>query len=249
MESKVPKVTAHTGCMDTIPNTLESAVEGIKLGVDIIEVDARVTKDGKVILMHDDFINTSLGEKIYVRDLTYDELNRYLFQNGINIVQLSQVLDLCKKDLKTLNIDVKDFNGIEFIVKAVTEKEMENYVILSGCDRDNIKILNEHYSNINYLLNAEEGICKEDKDIYKSFILDTCKDAKDARCIGVNLFYMDCTKEFVEYAHEKGLQIHVWTVDEETQMDGLIDILVDSITTNRVDKLIKKVRLRELKYS
>ncbi|OQP06094.1 hypothetical protein B1691_17245, partial [Geobacillus sp. 47C-IIb] len=55
---KRPLITAHTGCMNTPPNSIESILEGIKAGADIIEVDVRATKDGVAVLLHDEKIVT-----------------------------------------------------------------------------------------------------------------------------------------------------------------------------------------------
>lgn len=74
-------ITAHTGCMNTPPDSIQSVLERINTGAEIIEVDVNVTKDGIAVLVHDDPVSTPFGNK-RVRDLTFEEWERLSGKGG-----------------------------------------------------------------------------------------------------------------------------------------------------------------------
>lgn len=88
-----PKIAAHTGCGNAPDNTMESFMEGIQSGADIVEVDLRVAGDGTVILLHDD--------SPYLRECTYEQLNQYEIRTKLSsvyenyeIVKLTEILEI-----------------------------------------------------------------------------------------------------------------------------------------------------------
>ena len=69
------KITAHRGSTVLSPeNSISSVVEALALNVDYIEVDAQLTKDGKVILLHDRTFKRTAGITSKPKDLTYEEM-------------------------------------------------------------------------------------------------------------------------------------------------------------------------------
>lgn len=48
---KRPLITAHSGCMGTAPNSLQSVAAGLRAGAEVIEVDVRMTRDGVALRM------------------------------------------------------------------------------------------------------------------------------------------------------------------------------------------------------
>ncbi|WP_192702209.1 glycerophosphodiester phosphodiesterase family protein [Paenibacillus sp. OAS669] len=63
--------------MGTIDNTIEPVVTGIRLGVDVIEEDIRVTRDGVPILAHDDHLPSVDGTWHSLSEMTYEEILHY----------------------------------------------------------------------------------------------------------------------------------------------------------------------------
>ena len=76
--SKTILVAAHRGAhMGNFENSIASTKQSIRLGVDIIEVDVRTTKDGHLVLMHDSKIDRTTTGKGKVEDLTLAEIRKY----------------------------------------------------------------------------------------------------------------------------------------------------------------------------
>ena len=70
-------VTAHRAAHDVHPENSMAAIErAISLGVDIIEIDTRLTKDGVPVLMHDDSVDRTTGGKGKVKELTFAEISK-----------------------------------------------------------------------------------------------------------------------------------------------------------------------------
>lgn len=83
---------AHRGCMDTHPeNTLPAFAEAIRLGAHMIEFDVQLTKDGKMVLMHDESVDRTTNGKGTVSELTFEEI-RKLDAGGKKSAQFSGTL-------------------------------------------------------------------------------------------------------------------------------------------------------------
>ncbi|MEM4152119.1 MAG: glycerophosphodiester phosphodiesterase family protein, partial [Nitrososphaerota archaeon] len=72
---KGPLIVAHRGLSCRFPeNTLRAVKEALRLGVDGVEVDVRVCRDGVVVLMHDESVERTTNGSGRVRDLTWAEI-------------------------------------------------------------------------------------------------------------------------------------------------------------------------------
>ena len=75
---------AHRGASTFCPeNTMLSFYTGIYMGANGIETDVQVTKDGVLVLFHDDTLNRILGIDGSIKDYTYEELRTYNVKNGL----------------------------------------------------------------------------------------------------------------------------------------------------------------------
>lgn len=97
-------------------NSLEIIQMAIESGVvDMVELDVRPTKDGVLVLMHDETINRTTNGKGKVSNLTYEQLMQYDMKrdtrpsNGIKVPTLKQALELCK-DKMFINLDIHSKN-------------------------------------------------------------------------------------------------------------------------------------------
>ena len=82
-KTDAPFLIAHRGCQSLAPeNTLASFVCAARLGLDAIETDVRLTKDGKMVCVHDASLKRMFGIKKKVSDMTADELREFVPTNG-----------------------------------------------------------------------------------------------------------------------------------------------------------------------
>jgi len=130
-------VVAHRGDWRNFPeNSVEAIRSAIKMGVDMVEIDIRKTKDGSLILMHDQSINRTTNGSGNVTDKTLEELKSYKLINNIGdttdftIPTLNDALLECKGKIM-INLDKAD-NYFDEIYPMLKETNTINQVVLKG---------------------------------------------------------------------------------------------------------------------
>ncbi len=130
-------VVAHRGDWRHAPeNSLQAITNCIRMGVDIVEVDVRKTKDDQLVLMHDEKLDRTTTGKGNVADFTLQELKRLFLKNGAGhktrhtIPTLEEALTLCK-DKIMLNID-KGYDYLPDIKSLLMKTGMSDQVIIKS---------------------------------------------------------------------------------------------------------------------
>ena len=157
-ERKEVKIWAHRGCSMAYPeNTLEAFEAAAKIpGITGIETDVQLTKDGEVVVFHDEHTGRVTDGTRYVRDYTLDQLKKLHIQMAggetTTIPTLKQMLELlkpyCEENGLLINIELKTsvvrYPGIEQkVLDIVSEFEMEKYIVYSSFLAESIKIIKE----------------------------------------------------------------------------------------------------------
>ena len=113
------KVWAHRGASAYAPeNTLEAFRLGAEQGADGVELDVQLSKDGELVVIHDETIDRVSGGHGYVRDYTLEELRKLQFNKthpeyqDVRIPTLGEVYDLLKPLGLEINVEIK--TGIYF---------------------------------------------------------------------------------------------------------------------------------------
>ena len=80
MDQEKTKVWAHRGASGYAPeNTLDAFRKAVEMGADGIELDVQMTKDGELVVIHDETIDRVSNGKGWVKDYTYEELKKFNF--------------------------------------------------------------------------------------------------------------------------------------------------------------------------
>lgn len=230
--SPIPYITAHAGCMDTIPNSRESILAAFASESDIVEVDVRVTRNGVIVLSHDESLNISPGGKIDVKKLSWEDVERYSAAPGPAILRLEAFLDLAAEcgGNKVLNLDIKDPSALHEASAIIKSRRLEESVLFSGLGTEGIKIARKEMPGLTYFFNADEMMpisSTQPKDMDAA-----CELASRYGCRGINLEWTRASSSFVEYAKNKGLLVMLWTVDTEEEMLTALSYKPNSLTTN-----------------
>lgn len=139
------KIWAHRGCSQMYPeNTLLSFAKAIQIdGLAGIELDIQLTKDERIVVIHDEKVDRTTDGHGYVKDFTYDELKRLSIDAGNGKIEripsIEEVLDLLEEKMNgdfLLNIELKNNNipyiGMEEkILRKVSDRNLENNVVYS----------------------------------------------------------------------------------------------------------------------
>jgi glycerophosphoryl diester phosphodiesterase len=238
----LPLITAHTGCMNTPDNSLESLDAALHSRVDIVEVDVGVTKDLVPVLHHNSKVQLASRGECRLADVMFEQLSadKVIDEHSgeqRRIVSLAEILPTIKASNKRVNLDLKSDDCIEPVAKMVNEAGMLGQVLLSGAEASRAKLLQHHCPELNKLLNASSKLFKETE--YTSALKQTCEDALAACCIGININHIYCRAELIEAASSVNLPVYVWTVNQEGDMIRMIELGVHSITTRNVDGLVR----------
>ena len=133
-------VAAHRGWRAKYPeNTMEAFKAAYDLGVDQIETDVRVTKDGELVLIHDASVDRTTNGTGNVEDLTLAEIQALDAGNGAKIPRFIDLMELVKDDpLITLDIELKEYptEGREELAYSVCDrvlKIIDDYGFTNRC--------------------------------------------------------------------------------------------------------------------
>jgi glycerophosphoryl diester phosphodiesterase len=133
----------HRGAPKQAPeNTLLSFRRAIDIGVDWIEFDLRRSRDGVLVVIHDDTVDRTTDGKGKVCDMTLDELQMLDAGNGQKIPSLRQVIDLAKGRVK-MDMEIKE-TGIEMdVVDAIRSSGIAGHSMVSSFLYDSIRKVKE----------------------------------------------------------------------------------------------------------
>lgn len=237
-----PFITAHTGCMGTPDNSAESARFGIESGADIVEDDIRATRDGFLVLSHDDIVPLADGTEGGISGMTMAELEA----RAVRPPQpLEPVLKFVVGAGKIMNLDIKSDDSILPVSELIDKLGFADRVFLSGCEYPRALLVSQRAPRLRKLLNVDVRAFLDSS--YPEAVRRQCEEALAAGCFGLNLPFRLVRPDLLEAAENAGLEVYVWTVDEETQMRTFAEMGVRSITTRCVDVLaqLKRNWIRE----
>ena len=232
---------AHRGFSGKYPeNTMLAFEKAIAEGVDGIELDVQLTKDGEVVIIHDEKIDRTTDGEGYVVDYTYEELSKfdasYIYRGkmGFNkIPTLREYFELVK-DLDIItNIELKtginEYLGIEEKVwDLIQDFKLQDKIIISSFNHFSVMRMKKIAPNMKY------GFLSED------WIIDA---GKYTHSHGIQCYhprFNNLIPEVIEELKSYGLEINTWTVNLESDMRYLISHKIDVIIGNYPD-LAKKI--------
>ena len=201
-------------------------------GADGMELDVHLTKDGEVVVIHDETLDRTSNGHGNVRDYTLEELKKFSFHNhmekyqGVQIPTLKEVLNLVKNSCMKVNIELK--TGI-YWYEGIEEKTMDIVKTMGMEDRVIYSSFN-HYSIQKVL---EQNSDAETAYLFSDVPLNMEKYAKDTGVKGLHpAVYHLKMADFLETYMKSGLKVRVWTVNNKEDMKMFIDAGVDAIITN-----------------
>lgn len=236
---------AHRGASGVCPeNTMASFRKALELGATGIETDVQMTKDGRLVLIHDETLKRTTGAEGLVKDYTFVELRKLdagsWFGNefrGERIPVLEELLELTRDKGTMVNIELK--NGIilypeleEKVIACVRSYGMADRVIISSFN---------HYSLVKCKSIAPDirtGV------LYMEGLYRPWDYARTASADALHAFKAAVIPEWVEEARNAGVVYHPFTVNDPAEMKRLIQARVAGIITDYPD-VLKRVLQEE----
>lgn len=234
---KQMEVWAHRGASGYMPeNTMEAFELAIEQRADGIELDVQLSKDGKVMVLHDESVDRVTNSSGFLKDFTFRQLKDMLVKSGkssegiYRIPTLEEVLDLMRHTDMKVNIELKNsiflYHGMEEkVISIVKDLGMEEQVIYSSFNHYSLRKIREIKPD------AETGLLMCDGWI---------DVASYGRKVGVNALhpavYHLQYPDFVKNCREQGLKLHVWTANRPEEFAMVKAAGADAVITNYPDK-------------
>lgn len=228
-EEKKVQIIGHRGYSSVFPeNTLASFAGAIDIGVDYVELDVQMSKDGQAVVCHDKDLMRIAGVSGSVADYTLEELKKLdvgswfsaAFE-GETMPTLAEGLELIQNSESQVYLELEDIGEAEGFAEAVME-------IVRDCDMaDRCVFASSRYEYLAQLKALEE----EARTLYNtdSGRSDLVQEFP-ADIYGLSL--ENITAETIKALHLAGKQVFVGTVDTPEQMNNLKALDVDGICTN-----------------
>lgn len=230
---------AHRGASGEYPeNTMLAFEKAVELGCTGIETDVHVTKDGHLVLIHDETVDRTTNGKGYIKDHNLEDLKKLdagSFKDdafkGASIPLLEELLEFVKDKNIKLNLELKTdviwYAGIEEkVLDLVYKYNLKDRVIISSFN---------HYS-VHRFKNLDNTI--ETGLLYMEGLFEPHLYAKIVGSEAIHPIYPAIdNEELVKRVKKAGIKINTWTVNKEDDMRRLLSYGVEGIITNYPDKL------------
>lgn len=216
-------VIGHRGAAAHAPeNTLPSFETAWRMGADMIELDVHQTIDGTLVCIHDYDVERTTNGNGLVNELTIDEIRHLDAGQGERIPLLEEVLIFAKNRIG-VNIELKVPEIEEKVLDMVTKLDMLEHVIFSSFLHSSLSVL--------HVLNPETHTAV----LFNSEIEQVVKYARNLSAQAINPLFFLVTKELVDDAHQAGLKVYPWTVNDADFMREQLLLGVDGIITDLPD--------------
>ena len=236
------EVIGHRGASSEAPeNTLAANRLAFQQSADGIEVDVRLTKDQKLVCMHDKNTLRTAGQELVIKESTLKELKSLdvgLWKGkqwkGETIPTLEEVLEEIPKD-KKIFIEIKTgTESIDPLIEDIQKSKVEsNCITVISFHQEVVKQVKRSRESLNVnLLIAFSG----PKEISNEEVLQRLTEFKLDGVGAENHSRLSHT--FVTPILEANKKVHVWTVDDIEEAKTYKELGLSSITTN-VPQLIR----------
>jgi len=245
LDAAGPRVFAHRGFADDVPgNTIAAFRAAVEAGASHLESDVRATRDGVPVLFHDERLPagpvpaaTAGGPAI--RSLTLAELRRVDLGGGHRIPTVAEALDAFPDAL--WNLDLKAPDAVVATAKHVWRAGAADRVLLTS------------FSEVSRTraVRLLPGIATSASSVGTAAILLAALTGRPALIRAVTRLLPGTvlalqiperagplplvTPPLLATLHEAGLEVHVWTVNERSDIRRLLELGVDGIVTDRPD--------------
>lgn len=224
-------VIAHRGFSGAYPeNTVLAFQKAIELQVGCIEIDVRETRDGEIVVIHDETVDRTTDGEGPVKELTFKELKKLDagkwkgdFGN-ITVPSLDEVLRLVARKTMLL-IEIKEASP-EKIIELIRKHEMESDVIIGSFTIEHLILTRTLEPLISTALIANTLPASPGMLIKHGIQI-------------IDIEYHQLKERRMESFARNGISCAVWTVDDISDMKRMLNAGVSHITTNKPDALIE----------
>lgn len=231
------KVLGHRGAPALEPeNTLRSFKKAIELGVDQIELDVHFSKEGELMVIHDEKLNRTTNGKGFVKDFTLAELKKLDAGKGEEIPTLQEVIELVRDKDVFLQVELKELNMEKHVLDLIQKNNFQEKVMIISFLHKELRKIKELNSRI------KTGIL-----IGRRFV-DPLKRLREVKADAASMRHTLVSKRLVGKLHQNNIELTVWVVNELKDVRRMVNLGVDIIGTDKPDLVISELKKSPIQH-
>jgi glycerophosphoryl diester phosphodiesterase len=221
-----PLALAHRGgAAESAENSPSAFQRAVDLGYRWIETDVRATIDGHAVVLHDATLDRTTDATGPVSAMPLAQVRESRLTDGQAPITLSEALQRWPQ--VRFNVDVKADDAVGPFLRAVGGADAWDRVCAAA-------FTTARLSRLRASAGPRLATSMGPSEVTRLALgapdhSPACAAQVPHRARGVPLV----TRRFVERAHRRGVQVHVWTIDDPTEMEALLDLGVDGLVTDR----------------
>ncbi len=223
---------AHRGFSSKYPDNTEIAfIKAAENGSGGAETDVRITKDGVLVVNHNDEVTFADGTEILVAEATYEELTAKPLENDesddvVYLCTFRRYLEIMKENNMICFVELKgEFSDekVREVFETVEEVYDLSKCIMQSFDFNNLIKAREMFPELPLMLTYGS----EEEDYKRCFDYGFSIDA----------YYGIITEEMIKEFHDRNLEVALWTVNDKEALDHCLSLGVDYIESDVFGKI------------
>ena len=248
-----PLVMAHRGGRGLWPeNTLYAFERAVELGVDVLEMDIHTTSDGVPVVMHDDTVDRTTNGSGPVHSFTLEELKGldagydwssddgqtfpYRGQ-GITVPTLEEVVTAFPDVPMNIEIKQEEPSMVAPFCQLIRDHDLGDHVLVASFHEETIDEFRAACPEVATAAGTSEIVMLFALSrVFLESTYDAPAEAAQVPEYRSSLHVL--APRFVDAAHNRNLEVHAWTINEEEDLQRMITLGVDGIITDYPDRLL-----------
>jgi glycerophosphoryl diester phosphodiesterase len=246
-----PLIIAHRGHSIAVPeNTLQAYRRAIELGVEMIECDVNMTRDGVLVMIHDWTLDRTTSGRGRVEDVTLDELQRLDAGGpfdpafaGVRVPTTAETLDLAREAGILMCFEVKGETPAHYrrvaeaLVDLFVERDALEWAFMSSYDHPALAAAR---AKVPELLLAPERLPDD-------VPADPAEAVRQAAALGAPIIqnhWRFLTTDLLAELHEHGVGVWAWPTTDDAAIEASLDVAVDGVMGDDVAAMVRLVNER-----
>ncbi|MCP4106224.1 MAG: glycerophosphodiester phosphodiesterase [Desulfobacteraceae bacterium] len=242
-----PQVIAHRGASGDYPQSTELAFQrAMEMGSDVLELDIHLSNDGYLIINHDSDFSSTVGNSGQIEDMTLAQIKQldagYLFTKddgdtypyrgtGLEFLTLTEMTDLFPGVRLEVEMKANDDDLAEALWEVIQTFHLQGSIV----------VVSQHTGVINHFRDIAD-------DVYTGATIAEQVAASFAYGLGfgwtyrpkydvIQMPYEVISRGFVEFFKDKGVFVHVWTVNDVSDIRRSLDLGVEGVIGDYPDRI------------
>lgn len=243
------QVIAHGSARALLPgNTLEAAVNALRLGTDILELDIHLTADSQLVVRHDEMIDTTTNGSGLIADMTLAEIQQYdvgfhevdfpdlTYPAGIVVPTLESLFIRLPESRYLIELKPEGTAAADHLCQLLNRYNLTEQVVIGSFHSSVLQYFRQICPQVSTSLGQSEVallVVLSRLGLGHLFNSPGVSVQLPLVYAGVKIL----TPAVIEAAHQLNMRVDAWTVNDVGLMQKLIDDRVDGIITDRPDVL------------